>query len=82
MAVDLSPFEDVVKLWCEGEFQIHKRPPFKAYSFDNDHNFWVVGTTHVSVFGAYHDTEERASAIADALNNTIAAKDYLAKASP
>jgi hypothetical protein len=39
----------------------------------------LLGTTHVSVFGAYHDTQERAFAIADALNSTIAAKDYLAK---
>lgn len=63
--------------WCANEYAIHKRPPFKAHSFDDDGRFWVVGTTRVSVLHGAHGNEAWAQRWANALNETLAVRTYL-----
>ena len=64
--------DSLVREWAGNEYAIHKRPPFKAHTFDTKDRFWVVGSTRVSVFycGGSRANAER---VADALNNAWAA---------
>lgn len=57
-----------VKGWAENPYAIHKRPPFRAHSFDNDGRFWVVGSTKVSVFGGFFGPEVVADRVAQRIN--------------
>ena len=58
----------VVGNWLVNEFSIHKRPPFRAHSFDDDGRFWVVGSTGVSVLESWHGTIDDAERMAQRLN--------------
>lgn len=67
----------MTEAWLANEYEIHKRPPFRAHSFDNDGRFWVVGTTNVSVLHGLHGSQEAATIWANALNNSPSARAYL-----
>lgn len=58
----------LVKDWATDVHAIHKRPPFRAHSFDGDGRFWVVGSSCVSVLHGWHGSEAAAETIADLLN--------------
>ncbi|WP_313539691.1 hypothetical protein [Sphingomonas sp.] len=58
----------LVAKWAGNTHAIHKRPPFRAHSFDADHRYWVVGSSFVSVLHGWHGSEATAAALADLLN--------------
>jgi len=59
---------DLVLRWNADPYAVHKRPPFRAHSFDDDERFWVVGTTSVSVLHGWHGDRETAERWATLLN--------------
>ena len=74
---DPNGFAAMTAKWVVNPYEIHKRPPFRAHSFDNDGRFWVVGTTRVSVLHGMHGPEEWATAVSDAMNDTPAVRKAL-----
>ncbi|WP_294257153.1 hypothetical protein [uncultured Sphingomonas sp.] len=58
----------LVGAWVGKPNEIHKRPPFRAHSFDADDRYWVVGSTSVSVLHGWHGDQATAQALANALN--------------
>lgn len=68
MSVNSEALGALARSWAADPYQEHKRPPFRAHSFDDDGRYWVVGTTCVSVLHGWHGPKEVAEQIANALN--------------
>lgn len=60
-------FKALRDAWDANPHSIHKRPPFRAHSFDNNAKFYVVGSTRVSVV-ARHYCSTAAQLLANQLN--------------
>lgn len=66
---------EVVREWISSPYETHKRPPYRAHTFDNDGKFYVVGSTTISVPHGFNTSKEFAEIIAGKLN--IAARAIL-----
>jgi hypothetical protein len=67
----LDELEALVVKWQADPYETHKRPPYRAHSFDGDERFWIVGTTNVSVLHGFHTNEQLAIEIADLMNSYV-----------
>lgn len=65
----------MVAQWAANPHAVHKRPPYRAQSFDDDGRYWVVGSTTVSVLHFWHGPHGCALALAEALNTAAHAAE-------
>lgn len=68
--------QQLVAKWSANPHELHKRPPFKACSFDTNDRFWVVGSTRVSVLHGRTGDKRWASEIAHFLNEASASLGF------
>jgi hypothetical protein len=72
MTTNTMEMAELRATWDADPNAIHKRPPFRAHSFDNDHRFWVVGSTCVSVLHGWYGAHADAERLAAVLNGDTA----------
>ena len=49
----------LVEVWCSNPNELHKKPPYRSYSFNNDGLYLVIGSTAVSVLHGMPLTEQQ-----------------------